>query len=241
MTKMLASVTCVAEAMIALELGADIIDLKNPRNGALGALPTNTLREIVAAIDGQRPISATIGDLPNDSGALKNNILATAASGVDIVKIGVASRAEMDNIIEARNAIDQSIATRFVAVLFADKSWELDWISRFADADFFGVMLDTAGKSAGNLRQHIDAHRLAEFVRRARNRRLLCGLAGSLRVDDISALLALNPDYLGFRGALCANHSRVAQLEPHAFASVRDRIPFEFSTLATSDHAPVEL
>ena len=35
MTNMLASVMTVAEAKVALDLDADIIDLKNPREGAL--------------------------------------------------------------------------------------------------------------------------------------------------------------------------------------------------------------
>jgi len=39
MTELLISVTNVDEAFMAMELGADIIDLKDPSMGALGALP----------------------------------------------------------------------------------------------------------------------------------------------------------------------------------------------------------
>ena len=59
MTQMLASVTSTAEALLALEWGADIIDLKNPSDGALGALPFETIRDIVKIIDGRRLASAT--------------------------------------------------------------------------------------------------------------------------------------------------------------------------------------
>ena len=47
MTRMLASVATLQEARLAAECGVDIIDLKNPSTGALGALPTETVVEIV--------------------------------------------------------------------------------------------------------------------------------------------------------------------------------------------------
>ncbi|TIQ75182.1 MAG: dihydroneopterin aldolase, partial [Mesorhizobium sp.] len=42
MTRMLASVTGVDEAEIALSGGVDIVDLKDPKAGALGAVSTQT-------------------------------------------------------------------------------------------------------------------------------------------------------------------------------------------------------
>ncbi|MGB8549761.1 MAG: (5-formylfuran-3-yl)methyl phosphate synthase, partial [Xanthobacteraceae bacterium] len=47
---MLASVTGAEEAEIALEHGADIIDLKDPSEGALRALPLDLVRAAVAAV-----------------------------------------------------------------------------------------------------------------------------------------------------------------------------------------------
>jgi len=64
MTGMLASVNTVDEALWVLNAGVDIIDLKEPANGALGALKPETITTIVKRINGQRPVSATIGDLP---------------------------------------------------------------------------------------------------------------------------------------------------------------------------------
>ena len=57
---MLASVTSVAEAEAALAAGADLIDLKEPARGALGALDLDTVVAIVAAVGGRRPVSATV-------------------------------------------------------------------------------------------------------------------------------------------------------------------------------------
>ena len=43
MTALLASVRSVAEAELALAGGADVIDLKDPSQGALGALPLSLI------------------------------------------------------------------------------------------------------------------------------------------------------------------------------------------------------
>ena len=235
MTQMLASVTSVEEALLALELGADIIDLKNPHDGALGALPLATLASIVIAIDGRRTVSATIGDAPDDAVRIAQKVVATAATGVDIVKIGIATsrsqlafwqgKADLAGPRPATGAGPEPASTRLVAVLFADEAFDLAWIDALAERGFYGVMLDTADKHAGSLRAHCNDDQLLRFVRRARENNLLCGLAGALRVADISPLLAIAPDYLGFRGALCRNNSRIDQLDAAAFCAVRALIP----------------
>ena len=53
----------------------------------------------------------------------------------------------------------------------------------------------------------------------------MAGLAGSLRMDDINPLLALKPDYLGFRGALCHELQRVAMIDALAVRRIRSMIP----------------
>jgi dihydroneopterin aldolase len=50
---------------------------------------------------------------------------------------------------------------------------------------------------------------------------LLCGLAGSLRLEDIPLLLRYRPDYLGFRGALCVQRQRTAALDDKAVARIK--------------------
>ena len=89
MTMMLASVRSLDEALIALEGGADLIDLKEPSRGALGALDHAAVRICVQAINGRRPVSATIGDLPSmDPQLMTDAVERMAATGVDFIKIG---------------------------------------------------------------------------------------------------------------------------------------------------------
>ncbi|MGC2011909.1 MAG: (5-formylfuran-3-yl)methyl phosphate synthase, partial [Pseudolabrys sp.] len=89
MTLLLASVTGSREAELAVTHGADIIDLKDPSQGALGALELSVVCDAVSTIAGRRPTSAVIGDLPMEPGAIAAAVAATAKTGVDFVKVGL--------------------------------------------------------------------------------------------------------------------------------------------------------
>jgi dihydroneopterin aldolase len=222
MTDMLASVIDSRELELAIRAGADIIDLKNPHAGALGALPPATISDLVAQCAGRRLVSATVGDLPPDPGQLTHAIQRTAESGVDFVKVGFFST---DNLTACLHAIS-GLTDRHdvVAVLFADLQPPLQRLTEFADAGLRGVMLDTAGKGGGGLLNHIAPEQLERFIAEARSLALLNGLAGSLTLDDIPRLLPLLPDYLGFRGALCKQHKRTAEVDPQRISDIRNTL-----------------
>jgi uncharacterized protein (UPF0264 family) len=61
--QLLVSVRDVAEAEAALAGGADIIDIKEPRRGALGMADAAMIAEIVACVDRRVPVSAALGEL----------------------------------------------------------------------------------------------------------------------------------------------------------------------------------
>jgi uncharacterized protein (UPF0264 family) len=92
------------------------------------------------------------------------------------------------------------------------------------DAGFTGVMLDTMNKQKGSLTELMAKMEIAQFVRQAKDRQLLCGLAGSLKVEDIPDLMPHKADYLGFRGALCQNHIRAGQLNKQAVLQILQAI-----------------
>lgn len=217
--RLLASVATLDEAALALDLGADILDLKNPVEGALGAWPVDRLRVAVARFGGRLPLSATIGDLPPVPDLAVPRGEAVAGTGVDYVKVGLLAGGDAAAVIAGLAPLARR--HRLVAVLMADQSPDLGLPPRLAEAGFAGAMLDTADKRRGGLRAHLPDAALAGFVAAAREHGLLCGLAGSLGLADIPPLVALGPDYLGFRGALCAGADREAALDPAAFAAVR--------------------
>ncbi|MCU7892471.1 MAG: (5-formylfuran-3-yl)methyl phosphate synthase [Candidatus Thiodiazotropha sp. (ex Ustalcina ferruginea)] len=222
MTRMLASVVNSLEVETILHTGVDIIDLKDPHSGALGALPTERIQSLVEQIAQRRPVSATVGDLPPDPTLLAEAIQRTATSGVNYVKVGFFLNLNLHNCIQAIAAITANHPV--IAVLFADRSPPLDRLPEFAAAGFRGIMLDTAEKRQGHLPQHIGLERLDQFVATSRRLGLLSGLAGSLRLQDIPHLLPLAADYLGFRGALCEQSSRVAKISHQRVVEIRNAI-----------------
>jgi len=222
MTGMLASVNSIAEALLVLNAEVDIIDLKQPERGALGALDTDLVRQIVAEIAGRCPVSATVGDLPMQPDIVFNAVRAMADTGVDYVKIGFFPDGDWCATVEKLAELTPQAA--LIAVLFADAQPDFTIISALQQAGFAGVMLDTMNKHKGSLTQVMTHADIAQFVGLSRQHSLLCGLAGSLRLDDIAALIPYRADYLGFRGALCEQHQRVGQLNQAAITQIKQAI-----------------
>lgn len=219
MTGMLASVNSLDEALLILENYADIIDLKNPQQGALGALPINTVSTIVKAINQKKLVSATVGDLPMQAELIFNAVSAMTTTDVDYIKIGFFPNGDWYECLTKLSRITQQ-GHQLIAVLFADTQPPITIIKTIADAGFYGVMLDTMDKSKGSLTQVMSITEIMNFVNLAKKHHLICGLAGSLKEKDISNLINLKANYLGFRGALCDKQNRTSQLNKEAIKSV---------------------
>lgn len=224
MTAFLASVQSLEEARIALEQGADVIDLKQPAAGVLGALPPELAEEITRFVGRRCTVSATIGDLPCTPHKIAPSVKRMMAAGVDIVKVGL-----FEPQPPAKWWLELGLlcahGQRIIAVFFGDRKPEGRLLRRCAEAGLYGVMLDTVAKGEGSLRNWLTDIQLGEFARRAQGLGLCAGFAGSLGVEDIDPLLSLKPDYLGFRGALCGNGDRAGVLDAKAVERVRRHIP----------------
>lgn len=213
MTKLLCSVTTCEEAQIALENGADIIDLKNPQQGALGALPLDLVQDVVQFVADRRPVSATIGDLPMQADLITDAVEKMAVTGVDLVKIGFFGNVGHAECIRAL-APFATKGVPMVAVMFADGDPDFSLLPLLAQSGFHGVMLDTANKNGRRLGHSLHALALRDFVATSHALALFVGLAGSLSLTDIPDLVKIGPDYLGFRGALCSDSDRKQALDP---------------------------
>ena len=172
---------------------------------------------IVRAVAGERPVTATLGDLPMSPQVLADAALAMAGTGVDMVKAGLYPTADARACARALGAT----GVPCVGVLFADLGPAFEWIEHLAAAGFVGVMVDTAHKSSGGLRACMPTGRLRRFLETARSAGLMAGLAGSLDLYDIPPLLELGPDLLGFRAALCGSRGRAGPLNAVSVAAVR--------------------
>ncbi len=229
---MLASVMNVAEAELAIAGGADVIDIKDARAGALGAASLEESALIISAVRALKPhapISATVGDLPMEPSALSAACAERAALGVDYVKVGFMPGDARAACIAALSALELPQRARLVAVLFADyEAPTRALLHSLAQAGFAGVVIDTFDKTRGSLLTHAarwpQQDGLQHAVQAARESGLFTGLAGGLSLGDIETLHHTGVAMLGFRGALCTEAARTAGLQLARVQHVRDQM-----------------
>ena len=222
----LASVLDPDEAVLARDAGADVVDAKDPRAGALGALAPRQVRAIRHALGAGTLLSATTGDLPEMPAApIEQAARAVLRAGADVAKVALYPAPGLHACIEQLAPLAQEHA--LVGVVLADRLHgpcaprHLEsLLRRMAGAGWCGVVLDTADKQGAALPRLLGVARLREFIDRAHAHDLLCGLAGSLRLHDIGVLAPLRPDLLGFRGALCRASLRTAGIDAARIAEV---------------------
>ncbi|MEG6509346.1 (5-formylfuran-3-yl)methyl phosphate synthase [Methyloligella sp. 2.7D] len=225
MTKFLASVRNADEAETALQAGADIIDLKEPDGGALGAVSPKTAAVVVAQIGGRAKVSATIGDLPMVPESVQAAIETTAKTGADYVKFGVFPGPGAEACLGA--LVPPAGGAGLVAVLFADDLPKFEYLPILKNIGVAGVMLDTRRKGHGSLLDHLHLASLRRFVETVQQEGVMAGLAGSLKPHHLQYLLPLQPDLLGFRGALCDGETRNNAMDAARCAKIRALIPQE--------------
>jgi uncharacterized protein (UPF0264 family) len=161
-----------------------------------------------------KPISAAIGDVPADaSDEIAARVIEVSDAGVDYVKVGVARGPA------ARRCIEQlaSLPATVVPVLLCDGGMDDELVAHTAALGFAGMMFDTASKDGGTLFDHVDFDTLARWLRLARQRGAMVGIAGALGWAQLEHIRALAPDVAGFRTALCSDGRR-SRLDPERVA-----------------------
>lgn len=228
MTRLLVSVRDVAEARTALEVGVDLLDLKEPNRGPLGAVNATTVREVVDLVAGRVPVSIALGellDLPTDP----RSSLAISR-GIAYIKLGLAGCTSHPNWIsrwqEIIDAAPPSAAP--VAVIYADGASVAapsaeEILEAASQVGCRAVLVDTAVKNGRGLLDHWPPALLREFLAAARERRLTTVIGGGLTLETIPIAAASGPDYVAVRGAACSG-SRTSALCAVALRAVKDAV-----------------
>ena len=155
--KLLVSVVNKTEAADSIKGGADILDVKNPKEGSLGANFPRVIRAVKEVVPKNLELSATIGDLPNLPGTASLAALGAAVSGVDYVKVGLfgvktceEATALMTEVVRAVKEYDSAVKT--IASGYADFRYvgcvsplDLPLVAHKAGAD--GVLIDVKIKN----------------------------------------------------------------------------------------------
>lgn len=211
---LLVSVRDPAEALTALDAGADVIDVKEPNRGPLGAADAETIVNVVRAVDGRAPVSAASGELNDLTPAVDRGQLQPVAGGVSLFKIGLAGCSRTPNWQSRwRSAIaalqgDGSTSAQPVAVVYAD--WQAagapnpdEVLKAAVELHCPALLIDTWDKAAGALFDHWTTNDLRAFLDRVRTRQLAVVLAGSLKGESFARAVQLAPDLVAVRGAAC--------------------------------------
>jgi hypothetical protein len=228
--KLLVSVIDGAEARLAVAGGVDIVDVKNPAEGSLGAPAPRVIEQVRAVLPAELPLSVAIGDMPALPGTAALAALGAVRCGADYVKLGLWGASTTEDAVAvlraARDAVDREAAV--IAVAYADAArvpsrplppWELVTAARRAGVS--GCLLDTAIKDGRGLLSWLSADALVDLVAQAHAAGLEMALAGELRAEDLAAVRATGADIAGVRSAACRDGRRTAALDPLRIARLR--------------------
>ncbi len=210
--KLLVSPINIEEAKAAYNGGADIIDVKNPKEGSLGANFPWVIRSVKEAM-GKTPVSATIGDMNYKPGTASLAALGAAVSGADYVKVGLFDIQTTEQAIDMVEHVVKSVkdydpSKKVVISGYADYKRinsiplrELPSICADYGADV--AMMDTGIKDGRSTFEFMTNEELSQFVESAHDLGLVTAIAGNIQFEDIEAINQIGPDIIGIRGCVC--------------------------------------
>ncbi|MCP8317738.1 MAG: (5-formylfuran-3-yl)methyl phosphate synthase [archaeon] len=235
--RLLVSISEVNEALDAFKGGADIIDIKNPKEGALGANFPWIIAEVRDILGDKAQISATIGDMPNLPGTASLAALGAAYSGANYVKVGLFGTSSFNEALYmmksvVRSVKDYSFKVKVIASGYADYTefgglspLLLPNIAYKSGAD--GVLIDVKNKGGLNLFDFLSLSQLQIFVKESHKFNLMVALAGGLGKEDIAQIQDLGADIIGVRRAVCQKYDK-------SFCRVQEKFVSDFVKMIRS-------
>jgi (5-formylfuran-3-yl)methyl phosphate synthase len=223
--RLLVSVMSAEEARRALAGGADIIDVKDPGEGALGAPSPRILTEVVREIGAAAPVSVALGDLPNLPHTAALAARGAALSGADYVKVGLRGVRELEGAVALMRAVAEAVEphTAVIAATYADAD-ALDppalaptLLPELVErAGISGALVDTFVKDGRGLYGWLAESELADLIVRTRSAGGSFGVAGQLTLGQLRRTPA---DVVGVRSAVCRGGDRTADLDTELVAA----------------------
>jgi len=232
--QLLVSVADSIEARHAVDGGADLIDAKDPLTGALGAVSLDTLRQIHAAVQGRRVVTAALGDA-NDEATIERAAFAYGRSGIGFVKVGFAGTTDISRVKRLTLSAVRGVRATgpphcgVVAVAYADTGGTTSvnptaLVDVAARSGARGVLLDTAQKDGPGLLRLVSPAALERWVALAHRAGLIVALAGKLTADDLPVICETRADIVGVRGAVC-EEGRSSRVTAERVRALRLQLP----------------
>jgi (5-formylfuran-3-yl)methyl phosphate synthase len=217
--RLLVSVVSVEEARRALAGGADIVDVKDPAEGALGAPSPRVLSDVVRAVGGAVPVSVALGDLPSLPHTAALAARGAEVNGAGYVKVGLRGVRDLGDAVAMMSAVAGAVGpqTAVIAAAYADAG-ALD-PPAFAPAllpalvertGIAGALVDTFVKDGRGLYGWLSESELGDLLAGTRAAGGTFGVAGQLRLGELCHIEA---DVVGVRSAVCRDGNRTAPLD----------------------------
>ena len=234
--RLLVSVVDAEEAALAVAGGVDIVDVKNPAEGSLGAPAPGVIAAVRDVVPAELPLSAALGDLPCLPGTAALTALGAARSGAAYVKLGLWGFGGTEDAVAALRAAREAVdgEAEVVAVAYADAERvsrrplaPSELVGAARAAGLSGCLIDTAVKDGRGLLSWLGVDALSELVAEAHGAGLELALAGELRAEELVAVVGTGADIVGVRSAACRDGRRTAALDPSRIAALRDELRIE--------------
>ena len=212
MTGFLASIKNIDEAKKISNAKIDIVDLKNVDDGALGFVGLDIINKAKQTLQNHK-ISVTLGNNRNPNNPETVSILSKIINQkIEYIKIGLFDKTMIDEhkLLLEKFSFTQ---TKPICVLFADKTFDLDIMRDLINMGYQGIMIDTVNKDSKSMTEILKPSEIKKFISINKKNKTLCGLSGSLKISDINNLKRYDPDFLGFRGQLCSNHTDRSEID----------------------------
>jgi uncharacterized protein (UPF0264 family) len=232
MPKLLVSVRNAEEAQLALDAGVDLIDIKEPSAGALGAASAKVIGEIVRLVDGRHPTSAACGELIESATDVVEQLRearffeSNGGGSLSYVKVGLSGCSLLDDWPQKWRKLLALLPPKTipVAVIYAD--WRTAHapppevvVEHTKSLPRSALLIDTFDKSGPGLLRLWSIEEIRALIDRIRQS-IPVVVAGQLTLDDAAAISRLGPDYIGVRGGVC-QPNRTGHLDPQRMVEWR--------------------
>ena len=223
--RLLVSVVSPVEAERAVAGGADIVDVKDPGEGALGAPSPRVVSDVVRVVDGAAPVSVALGDLPDLPHTAALAARGAAECGASFVKVGLRGVRDVDRAVAVMGAVVDAVGDRLavIAAAYADAgaldppalapAWLPEVVERTGIA---GALVDTFVKDGSGLYGWLSETEVCDLIARTRRAGGTFGVAGQLRLGELRRVAA---DIVGVRSAVCRGGDRAAHLDTDLVAA----------------------
>ncbi|MEW4562842.1 (5-formylfuran-3-yl)methyl phosphate synthase [Bremerella sp. JC770] len=222
--QLLVSVRSTKEADLVGPSGVDLMDLKEPNLGSLGAASPDLWEAVVSRWHGRIPISIALGELPHAAD------IARIPPQTDRVKVGLAGcrqiahwQSELGAIYDQLPAQVQRVAVYYADAHLADSPPLEDVLQMAIDLRCQTFLVDTYSKSGRSVFDYLSTTQLTKLRQQLHANDLHFALAGSLRAQHLPSVVKIQPDIVAVRGVVC-HRDRTGEIDADRLRSYHRKL-----------------